>query len=627
MIVEPYVREQRDAVSVFAPATRRRSPAFYRIVLLATVALATAYTAWCMPRRGWVAHDEGALGESAIRVMAGELPHRDFTEIYTGGLAYLDAAAFRAFGVSTMTTRWVLFAFVVPAIAAMFYVLTHYVAPITAGACTLVAVAWSFPNYTAAMPSWYNLVFAIFAIAAMLRFIESGNRGWLLVAGLCAGLSVLAKLSGLYLLVGILLFLVFDEQSTPGAPRETTDRRYTVVLGAGLLAFLGLLLRTVHRVTGAAVIYHFFLPHAAVAALLIAHDPRTGPLADRFRKISRSWFPVLAGVAIPVALFLYAMRGALHELFYGVFVLPQERFLTTTTRVPPVLPAAAAAIPLIAVLAAAVFRRSRISLFSSALLAVALLTALVKAPGDTIAYRMGTYPLWMLATPVVLIGCLTVFWRRRTVPAGDVRKAVLVLCVLAACVLIQFPFSTIIYFCYVAPLVMFAVIGVLRLLPRMPHPGVAGALLAFYCLHAVLLFAPTGLHFKDNVYAPEGMLPLELERSGGVWIRSDWRDKYLKALGLLREHASGGYTYCALDCPDVYFFSGLRNPTPILFDQFDDARGRNERILSALERHSVTAIVLQRSLFQREVQDDLAEQLKRRYPKAQQFGTMQVRWR
>ena len=123
------------------------------------------------------------------------------------------------------------------------------------------------------------------------------------------------------MLVGILLFLVFDEQSTPGAPRETTDRRYTVVLGAGLLAFLGLLLSTVHRVSGPAVIYHFFLPLAAVAALLIAHDPRTGPLADRFRKISRSWFPVLAGLAIPVVLFLYLATWQVPRGFTALTVL------------------------------------------------------------------------------------------------------------------------------------------------------------------------------------------------------------------------------------------------------------------------------------------------------------------
>ncbi len=28
--------------------------------------------------RGWVPHDEGTLAESAVRVQAGELPHRDY---------------------------------------------------------------------------------------------------------------------------------------------------------------------------------------------------------------------------------------------------------------------------------------------------------------------------------------------------------------------------------------------------------------------------------------------------------------------------------------------------------------------------------------------------------------------
>ena len=49
---------------------------------------------------GWVPHDEGILGQSAVRILHGELPHRDFEEPYTGGLGYLDAAAFRLFGVN-----------------------------------------------------------------------------------------------------------------------------------------------------------------------------------------------------------------------------------------------------------------------------------------------------------------------------------------------------------------------------------------------------------------------------------------------------------------------------------------------------------------------------------------------
>ena len=49
--------------------------------------------------RGWVPHDEGLIGQSAERVLSGQLPHRDFDETYTGGLSYLHAVAFKLAGV------------------------------------------------------------------------------------------------------------------------------------------------------------------------------------------------------------------------------------------------------------------------------------------------------------------------------------------------------------------------------------------------------------------------------------------------------------------------------------------------------------------------------------------------
>jgi hypothetical protein len=39
--------------------------------------------------------DEGLLAESARRVLSGQLPHRDFVDVYTGGLSALDAVAMR----------------------------------------------------------------------------------------------------------------------------------------------------------------------------------------------------------------------------------------------------------------------------------------------------------------------------------------------------------------------------------------------------------------------------------------------------------------------------------------------------------------------------------------------------
>src|ERR1700683_4428995 len=76
-------------------ATRTRflevkSPIVRRFVF-ATVLLLSALYAGSGLKRGWFPWDEGVIAQSAESVLNGELPHRDFPEIYTGGLSYLNA--------------------------------------------------------------------------------------------------------------------------------------------------------------------------------------------------------------------------------------------------------------------------------------------------------------------------------------------------------------------------------------------------------------------------------------------------------------------------------------------------------------------------------------------------------
>ena len=52
------------------------------IVLVAVLIIAALYVGLHIGS-GWVAADDGALSQSALRVMQGQLPHRDFAEIYT----------------------------------------------------------------------------------------------------------------------------------------------------------------------------------------------------------------------------------------------------------------------------------------------------------------------------------------------------------------------------------------------------------------------------------------------------------------------------------------------------------------------------------------------------------------
>ena len=140
--------------------------------------------------RGWVSHDEGLIGQTAERVLAGELPHRDFDDVYTGGLAYVNAGAMWAFGVNVRSPRIVLIVAFLLCVPALFYAATRFGSPIAAALTTLAAVAWSLPNYIASLPSWYNLMFAALGAAALLRFVEVGNRRWLFIAGICGGLML-----------------------------------------------------------------------------------------------------------------------------------------------------------------------------------------------------------------------------------------------------------------------------------------------------------------------------------------------------------------------------------------------------------------------------------------------------
>ncbi len=79
-----------------------------RLVLLLVWLVSAAYV-FPFRLRGWTPHDEGVLALEAQYVLDGEMPHRDFPEIYTGGFSYWNALVFRVFGVRMISPRLALF--------------------------------------------------------------------------------------------------------------------------------------------------------------------------------------------------------------------------------------------------------------------------------------------------------------------------------------------------------------------------------------------------------------------------------------------------------------------------------------------------------------------------------------
>ena len=166
------------------------------VILVAGILLASDLN------QGWVPHDEGALGQSAERVLAGQVPHRDFDEIYTGALAYVHAAAFLIGPHASTTTRVPLFLIALLWVAALYAIARRFVPAAGAAVVAITALVWSVPNYPASMPSWFNLFLATFGTLALLKGLETGRRRWMVLAGLAGGVSFLFKLSGIFYLLG-----------------------------------------------------------------------------------------------------------------------------------------------------------------------------------------------------------------------------------------------------------------------------------------------------------------------------------------------------------------------------------------------------------------------------------------
>ena len=100
----PILRTVRPAQFASSGAEKRPERSFLhnpktagRLLFLMVFLLSALYGAKDL-KRGWIPSDEGTFGQSAERVLQGELPHKDFDEGYTGGLTHLHALAFRVAG-------------------------------------------------------------------------------------------------------------------------------------------------------------------------------------------------------------------------------------------------------------------------------------------------------------------------------------------------------------------------------------------------------------------------------------------------------------------------------------------------------------------------------------------------
>lgn len=154
-------------------------------------------------------------------MLHGQVAYRDFFLFYTPGSVYIQAALFKLFGDSLAIARMGI-AFVGAACSVVTYSLARRVCSRTisllaAGLTTAVSVTYRF----VVVHNWYSTLFAMLALYAAIRLLETGQRRWGFITGSLTALTILieqskgpALMGGLA--IGYLVLLTVGGKKLPG---------------------------------------------------------------------------------------------------------------------------------------------------------------------------------------------------------------------------------------------------------------------------------------------------------------------------------------------------------------------------------------------------------------------------
>jgi len=586
---------------------------------------------------GWIPWDDGTLAQSAQRVLDGELPHRDFAELYTGGLSFLNAGVFWLAGDNLFWLRVPMFLLFLAYLPCVYLIARRFASPAVATLAGLFAVAWGPPVYPAAMPSWYTLFLTVIGAYFLLRHHESGARGWLFAAGLAGGLSLCCKITGVWYVLGVVVYLAYragERRGDAGTRQGEGAGHVSTLVLVAVPAVSALVVGAVlAEQLGESEAVNLLLPVVGVCALTVWDSLRSRRHgAGGFAPFCGALLLFCAGVALPLAVLAapYVLTGSVGDLYTGLFVTPRGRldsgYYETTA------PAAVVFAMTVVGVLLAIRKRARWAR-SVDVGAAAIVGGLLLLSAATLAAYL---TMWYTTTSLLPVGViLGVVLLARARPSdashSPQESSLFLLLSLAAFVaLVQFPFGAPVYFCFVAPL------GVLAWLAMVRHTSLRAA--AVRVFPVALLAGVVGFGFVVNhsVLYSDGTRPdgnpqtVVLERDR-AWIRvsPSHRDVYLEVMALLRAHARGDYIYAGPDTPEIYALTRLRNPTRSLFDYLDPTdSARGQKLLGTLRRRGVTAIVVNsRPGFSARLEMSTVAHLRHEYPAHERVGPFDVRWR
>ena len=263
------------------------------------------------------------------------------------------------------------------------------------------------------------------------------------------------------------------------------------------------------------------------------------------------------------------------------------------------------------------------------LILVCVLFGLLVASGPVRPIYSFIWSSMVLLVPVTAAIAVIVLAYATDLEVQNRQRLFLLISVLALTSLIQFPFAAPVYFCYVTPLILLAVVALSTLRPSR-NGFVFASVLIFYLAFWILRATPGFIYNLGLRYAPnQQTATLTMARGGALRVDPQLADEYARLIPLIQQHATGDYIYAGPDAPEVYFLAGKQNPTRTLFDFLDqDTVHRNQNIIDAIARNRVNVIAIrEQPYFSRPLNPQLIQALSVQFPNVQMVGEFQVRWR
>ena len=205
--------------------------------LLIVAALASAALLWNFHDQHWYPADEGNYAHVAERVLAGETLHLDVQDVHPGYINFVNAAAFKVFGIDLRSLRYPLMAAAFAQAMLTWFFLAGRDA-LLATLASVASVALGVLQFLNPTTHWYALSVTVMLVA-WLGWVPQGHRVRLVGAGVLVGVVVLFRqLTGVWVAMAVVV-LALGELRTGARGRQAVVARGLVVLMlAALVGYL-----------------------------------------------------------------------------------------------------------------------------------------------------------------------------------------------------------------------------------------------------------------------------------------------------------------------------------------------------------------------------------------------------